>query len=226
MHRPIPSAASPLSRPVIAGSRRRSHCRRLIHRAGGRSIARRLGSGFVGDGGCPVDVRDRPVAFRWAGRRRLRRPPARRLQRARGPRHANLGARGRPRRAGPSGRGLRRGRGASYERLLEKGRRVLDEPGPLGLDQLQEPPSLVRTLRTDRQPDTDLVVRGLESVRPRLLGELLKDLGQSSVQGPAVALPAPGSGDHVSVSCCLGPDRDAWASPSCGANPRAAELMQ
>lgn len=124
---------------------------------------------------------------------------------------------------------MRRGRGASCERLLEKGRRVLDEPGSLGLlglDQLQEPPSLVRTLQTDRQPDADLVVRGLESVGPRLLGGLLKDLGHSSVQGPAVALPAPGSGDHVSVSCCLGPDRDAWASPSCGANPRAAELMQ
>jgi hypothetical protein len=63
----------------------------------------------------------------------------------------------------------------------------------LDVDQLQQPPSLVRTLEVDRQADTDPVVGGLEDVRAQRLGDLVDDLDHRLDErlpiGLALALP-------------------------------------
>jgi hypothetical protein len=83
--------------------------------------------------------------------------------------------------------------GASFERLLEEARGILGQRGALGLlglDHLQEPSCLVRTLQADPEPDADLVVGGLKGVRPYLLGKLGEDLGHRVMERPTVAFPS------------------------------------
>ena len=85
------------------------------------------------------------------------------------------------------GTGSTRDRAASCEGLLDERCRVLHEGGSLGLvglDQLQQLPSLVRTLQADREPDADPVVGHLEGLRPDLVGKLGQDLAIARVSVP------------------------------------------